>query len=81
MRFLVTIRLAEPRKRIDVIPVTLWDPTRELVRKPPVRGDRIWFTGNVQRRFWEAPDGRRSRVEVVAHQVERVGPDAGGQTA
>jgi hypothetical protein len=23
----------------------------------------------VQRRFWEAPDGRRSRLEVVAEQV------------
>jgi hypothetical protein len=25
--------------------------------------------GSVQRRFWEAPDGRRSRLEVVAEQV------------
>jgi hypothetical protein len=24
----------------------------------------------VQRRFWEAPDGRRSRIEVVAEQVQ-----------
>jgi hypothetical protein len=23
----------------------------------------------VQRRFWESPDGRRSRLEVVAEQV------------
>jgi hypothetical protein len=25
--------------------------------------------GSVQRRFWESTDGRRSRVEVVAEQV------------
>ncbi len=29
LRLLVTIRLTEPRQRIDVIPVTMWDPTRE----------------------------------------------------
>jgi hypothetical protein len=23
----------------------------------------------VQRRFWESPDGRRSRLEVIAEQV------------
>ncbi len=80
MRFLVTVRLTEPRRRIDVIPVILWEPGRRLVRKPPVRGDRVWFTGNVHRRFWEGPDGRRSRVEVVAHRVElgdTVPPDFG----
>jgi Single-strand binding protein family len=70
MRFLVTVRLTEPRRRIDVIPVILWGPGRRLVRKPPVRGDRVWFTGNVHRRFWEGPDGRRSRVEVVAHRLD-----------
>jgi hypothetical protein len=80
LRLLVTIRLTEPRQRIDVIPVTMWDPTRELVRKPPVRGDHVWLTGNVQRRFWETPDGRRSRMEVVAHEVKRVEPAAGDPT-
>ena len=80
LRLLVTIRLSEPRQRIDVIPVTMWDPTRELVRKPPVRGDHVWLTGNVQRRFWETPDGRRSRMEVVAHEVKRVEPAAGDPT-
>jgi single-strand DNA-binding protein len=76
LRLLVTIRLSEPRQRIDVIPVTMWDPSRDLVRKPPVRGDHVWLTGNVQRRFWEAPEGRRSRVEVIAHEIKRVEPDA-----
>jgi hypothetical protein len=29
----------------------------------------------VQRRFWEAPEGRRSRLEVVAHQVDIKPPE------
>jgi hypothetical protein len=26
-------------------------------------------TGSVQRRFWEGPDGPRSRMEIVAYHV------------
>ena len=33
------------------------------------KADRIWVSGSVQRRFWESPDGRRSRIEVVAENV------------
>ena len=69
LRMLVTVRAEAPRKRVDVIPVTYWDPPDELVDDPPERGRRIWVCGSVQRRFWESTDGRRSRVEVVAEQV------------
>ncbi len=33
------------------------------------KSERIWVCGSVQRRYWESPDGRRSRIEVVAEQV------------
>jgi single-stranded DNA-binding protein len=69
VRYLVTLRVDHPRKRVDVIPVTLWDPGDEIVDEPGEKGDRIWVCGAVQRRYWESPDGRRSRVEVVAEQV------------
>ncbi len=69
VRYLVTLRVDHPRKRVDVIPVTLWDPDEEIVEEPGEKGDRIWVCGAVQRRYWESPDGRRSRVEVVAEQV------------
>lgn len=69
VRLLVTVRVEAPRKRVDVIPVTYWDPPDELVADLPERGRRIWVCGSVQRRFWESTDGRRSRVEVVAEQV------------
>ena len=69
VRYLVTVRADYPRRRVDVVPVTLWDPPDELVEEPGLRGERVWVCGSVQRRYWESPDGRRSRVEVVAEQV------------
>jgi single-strand DNA-binding protein len=68
-RLLVTVRSDEPRRRVDVVPVTLWDPPAEFLEDPPEKGCRVWVCGSVQRRFWESPDGRRSRLEVVAEQV------------
>lgn len=69
VRYLITVRMDHPRKRVDVIPVTLWEPSDELVAEPGEKGDRMWVCGAVQRRYWESPDGRRSRIEVVAEQV------------
>ena len=70
IRYLVTVRSEEPRRRVDVVPVTLWDPPDEMANQLPAPGRHVWVTGMVQRRFWEADEGRRSRLEVVAHQVE-----------
>jgi single-strand DNA-binding protein len=69
VRLLVTVRSDEPRRRVDVVPVTLWDPPQDLLEDMPEKGRRIWVCGSVQRRFWESPDGRKSRLEVVAEQV------------
>ena len=69
IRYLVTVRADYPRRRVDVIPVTLWDPPGDLANEPGLRGERVWVCGSVQRRYWESADGRRSRVEVVAEQV------------
>jgi single-stranded DNA-binding protein len=69
VRLLVTVRSDEPKRRVDVVPVTLWDPPQDLLEDMPGKGRRIWVCGSVQRRFWESPEGRRSRLEVVAEQV------------
>ncbi len=68
-RYLVTVLSEEPRRRTDVVPVTLWDPADDLLQPEPAPGRRLWVAGTVQRRFWSAPEGRRSRLEVVADQV------------
>ena len=69
MRFLLTVRIEAPRRRVDVIPVSLWNPIDDLVDEPPSTGASMWITGSVQRRFWEGVDGRRSRLEIVATHV------------
>lgn len=69
IRYLVTTRVDHPRKRTDVIPVTLWDPPADLVDQPGSKGERLWVCGAIQRRYWEGPEGRQSRIEVVAEQV------------
>jgi single-strand DNA-binding protein len=69
VRYLITVRSDEPRRRVDVVPVTQWaPPDDDLVPEPEV-GARVWVVGTVQRRFWSHPSGRRSRLEVVAEQV------------
>lgn len=69
LRLLVTVRSEEPRSRIDVIPVTIWDPDDRLLAESLEPGARLWVAGAVQRRFWEGMDHRRSMIEVVASQV------------
>jgi single-stranded DNA-binding protein len=65
-RFLVTVRGS---KRVDVLPVTLWDPPPDLIDAEPGPGMGLWTAGSVQRRFWSHDEGRRSRIEVIAEQV------------
>jgi single-stranded DNA-binding protein len=69
VRYLVTVRSEVPRRRVDVLPVTLWDPADDLLAKEVLPGRRIWVAGSTQRRFWDGPEGRRSRIEIVAEQV------------
>ena len=69
LRLLVTVRRDVPRRRIDVLPVTVWDPPAELLAIGLERGHRVWVCGSAQRRFWEAKEGRRNRVELVADWV------------
>ena len=70
MRFLVTVRSESPRRRTDVVPVTLWNPPPSRVEALHDVGDRIWVAGAIQRRFMETAEGRRSRLEVVAAEVQ-----------
>lgn len=69
LRLLVTVRSEEPRRRVDVIPVTVWNPDDEVFDDEMTVGRRVWIAGSIQRRFWSATEGRRSRLEVVAHEV------------
>lgn len=70
IRSLVTVRAESPRRRVDVVPVTLWDPGPEHQLLQAAVGDAIWVAGAVQRRFWTAAEGRKSRLEIVAVHVQ-----------
>lgn len=70
VRSLITVRSNSPWRRVDVVPVTLWDPAPEhpLLNAPV--GSLVWVAAAVQRRFWTSTEGRRSRIELVANAVE-----------
>lgn len=69
-RLLVTVRSDNPRRRLDVIPVVIWDtPISGMTI-----GDTVLVEGTVQRRFWEGEDGRRSRLEIVANLINVLTP-------
>lgn len=70
LRSLITVRSDGPRRRVDVVPVTLWDPAPDHELLSAAVGEGVWATGSVQRRFWSSTEGRRSRLEVVAHHVQ-----------
>jgi single-stranded DNA-binding protein len=72
MRLLVTTRINEPHRRIDVVPVTWWDVTDEQIKTLDLhRGERVWVAGSIQRRFWSDDDGRRSSMQVIAREVQK----------
>ncbi len=68
-RYLLTIRSDDPKRRVDVVPVTQWDPPSGAFAYST--GTRLYAIGSVQRRFWSGIEGRRSQLEVVATQVVR----------
>jgi single-stranded DNA-binding protein len=76
LRLLISLRTEEPTRRVDVVPVTLWNPEEDLVEAVKERGISIWAVGAVQRRFWESSDGRCSRIEIVGLQVTVHEPEA-----
>ena len=71
LRVLVTVRSSSPRRRVDVIPVTAWDPADDHPALLADVGDHLWVTGTVQRRFWSAGEQRHSRLEVVSFHIQR----------
>lgn len=75
VRYLITVRSDWPRRRVDVLPVTFWDPPLDGADTEPAVGQSLWVAGSMQRRFWNGEEGKRSRLEIVAHHVELRGPE------
>lgn len=74
LRILVVCRNDAP-PRIDVVPAMLPDPDPDA--RVPEPGDRVRVRGRLQRMVDDAPNGRRSRLEVVARSITPEGTAAG----
>ncbi len=70
VRCLITVRTDQPRRRVDVVPVTLWDPPSDHEILGADVAEHVWAAGSVQRRFWESAGQRQSRLEVVASHIQ-----------
>lgn len=73
LRLLVTVISDTPRRRLDLLPVTCWDPADDLVDGSLNSGMRVWVSGRLQRRLPEEVGAGepRSGLEVVATSVAR----------
>ncbi len=70
VRALVTVRTAAPRRRVDVVPVILWDPVADHPLLSATARTNVFAVCTVQRRFWTATAGRQSKLEIVARHIE-----------
>jgi single-stranded DNA-binding protein len=78
VRTLVTVRSDTPHRRVDVVPVTLWDPDPTHPILDAARGVGVWVAGSVQRRFWSSADGRRSNAIELYDDEEAESDDPDG---
>lgn len=70
VRALITVRTNAPRRRVDVVPVTLWNPRADDPLLSASAGAKVFAVCSVQRRFFTAAQGRQSRLEIVAQHLE-----------
>ncbi len=67
-------------READFIPIVAWRSTADFCGRYLQKGKKICVTGSLQVRSYDAQDGSRRYVtEVVADEVEFVGPPTDGQ--
>jgi single-strand DNA-binding protein len=71
-----TFRLAVSRaggSEADFFTIVAWERQAEVCKEYLAIGRRIAVSGRLHHSSWDTEDGRRSRVEVIAHNVEMLG--------
>jgi single-strand DNA-binding protein len=69
-------------EEVDFFDITAWRELGETIANYKKKGDPILVEGKLQYRTWEAQDGsRRSKVDVVADNVQFLGRSEGGGEA
>ncbi|MCW2920491.1 MAG: hypothetical protein JWL76_365 [Thermoleophilia bacterium] len=57
----------------DFIDIVCWERQAEVVNEYVQLGRRVAIDGRLRQTSWDAEDGRRSKVEVIAHRVDLLG--------
>ncbi|MBA3491090.1 MAG: single-stranded DNA-binding protein [Rubrobacteraceae bacterium] len=71
-------RVRSKNDDVDFFDITAWRELGETVTNYKKKGDPILVEGRLQYRTWEAQDGsKRSKVDVVADNVQFLGSGAG----
>ena len=70
----------EKKAETEWINVVAWRQLAEICNQYLAKGRLVAVSGRLQQRSWVQQDGqRRSKVEVVAHRVQGLGPRKDGQ--
>lgn len=72
-------RVRSKSEEVDFFDITAWRELGETIANYKKKGDPILVEGKLQYRTWEAQDGsKRSKVDVVADNVQFLGRGEGG---
>ncbi|MDP8951436.1 MAG: single-stranded DNA-binding protein [Actinomycetota bacterium] len=72
-------RVRSKSEEVDFFDITAWRELGETIANYKKKGDPILVEGRLQYRTWEAQDGgRRSKVDVVADNVQFLGRGGDG---
>ena|SRR5215210_2173427 len=73
-------RVRSKSEEVDFFDITAWRELGETIANYKKKGDPILVEGKLQYRTWETQDGnRRSKVDVVADNVQFLGRGEGGE--
>jgi single-strand DNA-binding protein len=75
-------RQSEQRADADFVDVVVWGEQAKHAAKYLAKGRRVGISGRLQQRTWTTPEGgNRSRLQVVAEQVQFLDPRNGQDAA
>ncbi|HEX8132547.1 MAG TPA: single-stranded DNA-binding protein [Actinomycetes bacterium] len=75
-------RQSEQRADADFVDVVVWGEQAKHAAKYLAKGRRVGISGRLQQRTWTTPEGsNRSRLQVVAEQVQFLDPRNGHDAA
>lgn len=75
-RAVCSFRLAVSRpggEQADFFTVVAWERQAEICKEYLEKGRRVGIEGRLHYSTWEVEDGKRSKVEIVAHRVQLLG--------